>query len=54
MNSNYPLIIKFHDYYYDICLEKEDNMIENIIKNLITNKTYEIQFQNKQYSLNSK
>ena len=52
--SEYKLNIKFNSLYYDICLDKKENVITDIMKNITTNKIYEIEFQEKQYKLNSK
>ena len=55
INNEYKLNILFLENEYQICLEKhEENTISDIMNNLTTNKTYEIQFQNKQYKLNLK
>ena len=50
--SEYNLNIKFNSLYYDICLDKKENVITDIMKNITTNKIYEIEFQEKQYNLN--
>ena len=53
--NEYKLNILFLKNEYKICLnEKEENMIENILKDLNTNKKYSILFQEKHYSLNTK
>ena len=53
--NEYKINILFLQNEYFICLEnKEENIIKNIIKNLTINKKYSIQFQEKQYKLNTK
>ena len=55
INNNYNLNIKFYENEYIICLdEKEENVINNIIENIPTNKEYKIQFQNEYYKLQAK
>ena len=51
ISSTYNLNIRFYKFYYDVCLENEENVIKNIIKKLTKDKQYFIEFQNNPYEL---